>query len=478
MRVAVSDESIGGCEVPEPGCSKERKAHFSGEGVHHATINGHRFHLRPHQHGSVLWLDGQQPPYHLDQTATDFVALIIDAMWRFQQGNGDESEQVVKYVVDGMMAKYGRHLALRKRLTPDRVKADLDRIFGTLMKLAEGACPVDVGMSPRELRPESWTAPARMDLAITYRCNLNCAKCYNNGDRELPELSTDQWLEVYRILWNIGIPQVVFTGGEPTLHEDIVELVGQAEEFVTGLVTNGTRLEELAGPLHGASLDYTQVTIESHLPQIHDEMTGAAGSHAQTVSGIRRALEVGLQVVTNTTLTKLNAAHFPHTMAWLRDELGITHVACNTLICSGRGTRYKQSNGLADAELKEVLQLACRKADELGVSLQWYSPGCYAVVNPIVLGLGAKCCSAAAHNMLIQPDGSALPCQSWPEAVGNVLTDPWKLIWKHPTCRKLRDHLFAPEACRGCAEFAACGGGCPLDQTPRRRPGSQGGKAS
>jgi len=463
--------------VAEPGRNKTRKSHFAGEGVHHATINGHRFHLRPHQGGALLWLDGQQPPYHLDQTATDFVSLVIDAMWRFQQGNGDESEQVVKHVIDGMMAKYRRRLALRNRVTPARVKADLDRIFGTLMKLAEGACPADLNMSPRELRPETWGAPARMDLAVTYRCNLNCAKCYNNEDRERPELATQQWLEICETLWKIGIPQVVFTGGEPTLREDIVELVAQAEEFVTGLVTNGTRLEELAEPLRDASLDYAQVTVESHRPEIHDEMTGAPGSHARTVAGVRKALEVGLQVVTNTTLTKLNAAHFPDTIAWLKNELGIANVACNTLICSGRGARYKESNGLAGTELREVLDLACRKAEELDVTLQWYSPGCYGILNPIELGLGAKCCSAAAHNMLVEPDGSVLPCQSWPEAVGNILTDPWQAIWNHPTCRKLRNHLLASPACQGCAEFGTCGGGCPLDQAPRRQPGNRAGDA-
>ena len=463
--------------MAEPQRNKTRKPHFTGEGVHHATINGHRFHLRPHRGGALLWLDGQQPPYQLDQTATDFVSLLIDAMWRFQQGDGDESEQVVRYVVEGVMAKYGRRLALRNRVTATRVRADLDRIFGTLMELAAGACPADLNMSPRELRPETWEAPTRMDLAVTYRCNLDCAKCYNSEDRGRPELSTQQWLEIYSTLWKIGIPQVVFTGGEPTLREDIVELVAQAEEFVTGLVTNGTRLAELSVPLRDASLDYVQVTIESHRPEIHDQMTGATGSHARTVAGIGKAREVGLQVVTNTTLTRLNAAHFLDTIAWLKNEVGITNVACNTLICSGRGTRYKESNGLADAELKQVLQAACGRAEELGISLQWYSPGCYAIVNPVDLGLGAKCCSAAAHNMLVQPDGSVLPCQSWPEAVGSILTDPWQAIWNHPICRKLRNHLFAPSACQGCAEFGTCGGGCPLDQAPRRQPGNRTGDA-
>jgi radical SAM protein with 4Fe4S-binding SPASM domain len=448
----------------------ESTPHFASGGVHHATINGHRFHLRPTEDGALLWLNGRQPPYHLDQTAADFVVFIIEAMWTFQQGDGDESEQVVSYVVDQMLAKYGRRRPLRRRVTRTRVTADLHRIFGTLSELARGMCPAELGLDPRELRPETWTAPARMDLAVTYRCNLNCAKCYAGGSRADQELPTDKWIEVYRTLWQIGVPQVVFTGGEPTLREDIVELVGRAEEFVSGLVTNGTKLAALAAPLHAASLDYTQVTIESHQPQVHDAMTGAAGSHAQTVAGIEAARTVGLQVVTNTTLTKQNAAHFADTIAWLHEALGVEHMACNTLICSGRGAQHREENGLSDAELVEVLRAACERARGLGVELQWYSPGCYHTLDPIALGFGPKGCSAAAHNMLVQPDGSVLPCQSWPDAVGNILTDPWEQIWSHETCRKLRDHRFAPEACAGCGWSAVCGGGCPLDRTPRQQP--------
>jgi hypothetical protein len=69
-------------------------AQFAAEGVHHATINGHRFHLRLNadarqQH--LLWIDGQQPPLILDATAARFMVLLIDAMWEFQQGDGDET---------------------------------------------------------------------------------------------------------------------------------------------------------------------------------------------------------------------------------------------------------------------------------------------------------------------------------------------------------------------------------------------------
>jgi len=448
-----------------------RKPHFRSDGVMHATINGHRFHLRENEnHHNLLWIDGRQPPLILDQTAGSFMRHVIEGMWLFQQGEGDESERVAEYVVDKAYRKYGRPLALgKRRVTRQRIRADLDRFFGTVMCVAEGKCPAEMGLDSRVLDYANWRAPARMDLAVTYRCNLKCGKCYLPDTGAMQELPAEEWLRIYEILWNIGVPQVVVTGGEPTLRPDIISLVSQADEFVTGLVTNGTKLEELAAQLRDASLDYVQVTIESSNPGIHDEMTGVSGSHALTVGGIRKAMAVGLRVVTNTTLTACNAPSFTETVRWLHEALGVKHVACNTLICSGRGITCKAENGLSDEDLKRYLESACEEASRLGLDFQWYSPTCYVTgVNPLDLGFGVKACSAAAHNMTIQPDGSVLPCQSWPETVGNILKDPWDSIWSHPTCVKLRQGK-APEECQGCAYEESCSGGCPLDKSPRRR---------
>ena len=440
-----------------------RKSQYLSEGIRHATINGHRLHLRltdPTKE-NYLWIDGLQPPLVLDQVAAEFVAHIIDAMWKFQAGEGDESQKVIDYVLEKMHQKYAQRFSLRK-ISKERIRADLDRIFGTIMDIAEGSCPVEMGLQMKELKPTKWMAPARMDLAITYRCQLNCAKCYTGGSREMKELTTEDWVKIYNILWKIGVPQVVFTGGEPTLREDLVQLVGEAEEFVTGLVTNGVKLAELAAPLKGVSLDYIQVTIESNNPDIHNQMVGNGNAFEKTVAGIKKALSLDMQVVTNTTLTTINASAFLELIKWGK-EIGLKHMACNTIICSGGGIQYKKETGLSNQALKELLSESLELAEKSGIELQWYSPTCYLELNPIELGFGMKGCSAAAHNMTIQPDGTVLPCQSWSETVGNILEDNWKSIWEHPISRKLRRHKLIADKCKDCEFLPACGGGCPLE---------------
>jgi radical SAM protein with 4Fe4S-binding SPASM domain len=304
-----------------------------------------------------------------------------------------------------------------------------------------------------------------MDLALTYSCNNNCHFCYTGGPHQVAELSTADWQKIITKLWDNGIPQIVFTGGEPTLREDLVELIEHSKEFVTGLVTNGRKLASLAGALNRAELDYVQVSLESHLPEVHDRMVGMNGAWKETRDGIVAALNTNLSVITNTTLTKDNLALFPE-LIQAGAELGLKMMACNTLICSGRGTCSKKDAGVSLEELKIVLSKAVETAQQVGVKLEWYSPTCYKQFNPLDFGFGVKACSAAQYNMTVEPDGSVIPCQSWfKDKLGNILKDSWTDIWNHPVAVGFRDkaYLKGRQECEGCEYLHQCGGGCPLE---------------
>ena len=74
-----------------------------------------------------------------------------------------------------------------------------------------------------------------------------------------------------------------------------------------------------------------------------------------------------------------------------------------------------------------------------------------------------KQCSAAHLAMAIEPDGAVLPCQSYFEPLGNILTTKWKKIWNHKISKNLRKMEYLPEECLNCPERELCGGGCPLN---------------
>lgn len=327
-----------------------------------------------------------------------------------------------------------------------------------------GACPIhDLELdvtTPFSTRP---SAPYRMDLAITYRCNNACSHCYNARPRDYPELSTMQWKQILDMLWSIGIPHVVFTGGEPTLREDLFELIEYAENNgqITGLNTNGRRLSDknYLNSLVKAGLDHVQITLESHNADIHDRMVQRKGAWNQTVLGIQNALETRLYVMTNTTMLTTNSPWMAETLDFLA-SLGVPTIGLNALIYSGRGLEV--DSGLPESSMFELLSVARKKTNASGQKLIWYTPTQYCNFDPMQLELGVKGCTAALYNMCVEPNGDVIPCQSYYSAMGNMLTDPWENIWNHELAIYLRERRYAPSKCKNCPFLKECGGGCPL----------------
>lgn len=307
------------------------------------------------------------------------------------------------------------------------------------------------------------TAPYRMDLAVTYRCNNDCPHCYNARLRSYPELETSDWKKIVDRLWALGIPHLIFTGGEPTLRDDLPELIQYAENLgqITGLNTNARRLSDpdLIQSLVDSGLDHIQITVESHDPDIHDQMVNKKGAWKQTIAGLQNALASSLFVMTNTTMLKNNYLSIGKTLDFLIG-LGVPTIGLNALIYSGRGKDV--GTGLSEEELIPLLELAKKKTSNTGTKLIWYTPTLYCHFNPLEMDLGIKGCTAALYNMCVEPDGGVIPCQSYYHQLGNLLKDSWKSIWEHDLALELRHRKYVPNECQTCSLLEECGAGCPL----------------
>jgi radical SAM protein with 4Fe4S-binding SPASM domain len=355
------------------------------------------------------------------------------------------------------------------RVNAETAKKDYEKLIYTISTMAntEKICPVSY-LDVKTVEPftHSLSAPLRMDLALTFRCQNNCIHCYAGGPHETDELSTDQWKQVIDKLHSIGVFILTFTGGEPTLREDLPELLLYAENrgAVTGLITNGRRLKDksYAEQLEKAGLDFVQVTLESHKPQIHDKMTATKGSWKETLAGIKNALQTKVYVTTNTTLSKYNASEFLQTMDFIK-ELGVGAFGCNSLIYSGKAGEISKEFALPLETLNELLPKIRDKANQLGLRFLWYTPTQYCRLDPVKLGLGVKSCTAANVNMCVGPNGDVYPCQSYFESLGNLLKDDWPKIWNNPLSVKLRNREYVEPKCKDCPQLQICGGGCPLE---------------
>ena len=332
----------------------------------------------------------------------------------------------------------------------ERLSDDLATMIRSLVAIARGQEP-EAEVAPLtlgEYAPEM-TAPHRMDLMVSamtrggaWHCNQKCLHCYAAGQplSDTPELTTAQWKEILAKLRAANVPQVTFTGGEPTLRADLVELVEVAQWFVTRLNTNGRLLTpELCSRLYEASLDSVQVTLYSHDPAIHNALVGAEGFD-DTVAGIRNAVAAGLSVSVNTPLCSLNT-DYAATVRFVH-ELGVRYVTCSGLIPSGSAEgAVSRATCLTEEQLTDVLRRAVTVAEELGMEMDFTSPGWLKEETLRSMGLTlVPSCGACLSNMAIAPDGGVIPCQSWlsSQPLGNMLTDDWDKIWQSQRCAAIR----------------------------------------
>ena len=163
--------------------------------------------------------------------------------------------------------------------------------------------------------------------------------------------------------------------------------------------------------------------------------------------------------MTNTTMLRDNVHKIPETLDFLA-EIGVPTIGLNALIYSGNGLTV--GTGLRENELQPILDIATRKTAERGQKLIWYTPTQYCEFDPTANNLGVKGCTAALYSMCIESNGDVLPCQSYYQPLGNMLTDSWDSIWNHKLSTKLRNRQGLPSKCESCPVVSECGGGCPL----------------
>lgn len=418
-------------------------------GLHHYLREGDgyrsRLHLRvdPDGHGTLIV--NANRVMHFNPTAAMMAYLCLEEVPETQ-------------AIQAITRKY--------RVTKSQAANDYAQFVTDFEEIIRpDSCPVcamdDLEITaPFSARP---TAPYRMDLALTYRCNDDCAHCYNARPRDYPEMPTEAWKQVIDRTWDLGIPHIVFTGGEPSLRDDLPELIAHAEANgqITGMNTNARRLSDpkFVKALVDAGLDHVQITVESHDPEIHDHMVGKRGAWKQTIAGLRNVLDTPLYVMTNTTMLQENSPYLAETLDFLAAE-GVPTIGLNALIYSGHGLTV--GTGIRESELPPLLDLAREKTAQHNQRLIWYTPTQYCNFDPQQLELGVKGCTAALYNMCVEPDGGVIPCQSYYQQLGNILNDPWESIWEHELSVQLREREYVPAVCLDCELLPECGGGCPL----------------
>lgn len=314
-----------------------------------------------------------------------------------------------------------------------------------------------------EFKGEFNEYPVLSEIAITYRCNLNCEFCYV-GEHDHEELNTSDMKRVlFKIYHEAKVPSVSFTGGEPLLRTDIVELVSYASNIGlwTNLITNATLINrEYTQALKESGLSSAQVSIEGPHAQLHDRITGMPGAFDATIEGIELLQRAEIPVHTNTTISRSNIDH-AHEIVLLAKNMGLSRLSMNLLIPCGSALQ-KRNIWVSYSEIGDrILQLK-HQAEDVGLKFLWYSPLPMCKFNPIAYGLGNKSCAAITGLLSVDPMGSIIPCSSWRKPVGSLLRQGFLDIWRSKDLDFYKNVEYVPAECRECTQLDICKGACPL----------------
>jgi cyclic pyranopterin phosphate synthase len=138
-------------------------------------------------------------------------------------------------------------------------------------------------------------AVTNLRVSVTQRCNLRCIYCHAEGERSPEaELSLEDIREILRVAAGLGMRSVKFTGGEPLIREDILDIVRAVPEGLeSSMTTNGILLAGYARNLKDAGLSRINVSLDSLDPECYREITGH-DRLSDVLAGIEAALHAGL----------------------------------------------------------------------------------------------------------------------------------------------------------------------------------------
>lgn len=296
----------------------------------------------------------------------------------------------------------------------------------------------------------------------TNECNLKCAHCYQDADRQQSrELSTEEGKRLIDQIAKAGFKIMIFSGGEPLLRPDIFELVAHAASRGLRPVfgTNGTLLtDEVAVRLKECGAAAMGISVDSLDPVKHDRFRGLPDAYDLTMRGIESCKRAGLPFQLHTTVVEWNRDEIC-AISDFAESIGAMAHYVFFLIPVGRGTMIEDT-ALEVAENEVLLAALMRKHAELSIDVK---PTCAPQFTRIARQLGvdtrfSRGCLAGLTYCVVGSEGIVRPCAYMTEDAGDVRETPFDEIWeKSPVFERLRTRAYGG-ACGTCDYADACGG--------------------
>lgn len=300
---------------------------------------------------------------------------------------------------------------------------------------------------------------------LTYSCPLQCSYCANpidlNGSGD--ELTTEQWISVFKQGRKMGAAQLGFSGGEPLLRKDLEVLIHEARQmgYYTNLITSGMGMDaQRVADFKAAGLDHIQISFQASSAELNNRLAGSDKAFAQKLAMAREVKAQGYPMVLNFVIHRDNIVDIDQIIE-LSIELEADYVELATAQYYGWALANRDQLLPTREQLARAEATTNRYRDQLDGS----GPKLIFVMPDYYEQRPKDCMNGWGKLFLtITPDGTALPCHSareLPIDFPNVIDSSLEQIWYRSTgFNHFRGYDWMKEPCRSCDEKEQDFGGC------------------
>lgn len=302
-------------------------------------------------------------------------------------------------------------------------------------------------------RPGPTFFPGRAMIEVTRRCVQRCVHCYIDDFSGKGELSTDELKDVLRQLFEMNCLEVTFTGGDPFMRRDFMEILRYTRQlrFAIVLYTEATLIDEnLADQLKAVSPWRVEVTLLGPDAELHDRLTRSKGSFERSMRGIRLMLDRGINVKGKTILMRDNVDRYAEMRA-LFDDLGVPHIVDPLVTPMTNGDCSVTGLRIGRERMKELLGDETIAPGTIMLGTSMYS-------DAMNQSRDLPMCKAGLSFLHINADGGVLPCVALPVEAGNVREQPLREIWDNSElfARMRRTTMKDLDTCSDCDLYVLC----------------------
>jgi pyrroloquinoline quinone biosynthesis protein E len=307
--------------------------------------------------------------------------------------------------------------------------------------------------------------PLALLAELTHRCPLQCPYCSNPValERAANEMPTADWLRAIAEAAELGCLQVHFSGGEPTVRQDLEALIAGATEagLYTNLITSGVGLSEARlASLVAAGLEHVQLSFQDSDAEIGERVGGYAGAHAKKLAAAALVRAAGLPLTANFVVHRQNLHHLDDMLA-LAVELGAHRAEIANVQYYGWALKNRAALMPSRDQLDTMITAidAARERLKGTLVIDFVVPDYYARRPKSCMGGWGR------RFLNISPSGKVLPCHAAESLEGmafdNVRQRSLGDIWRSSQAfERFRGTDWMPEPCRSCDHKEIDWGGC------------------